>query len=265
MARLTAMAEPRNSAARRDCAAARSRLAAIAALATVAALTATAPASASTVLRFAALVTSPGSLVNNFIGTANGADDFPGADVPFGGVQWSPDTTSRPDGGGYSYNDSAITGFSLTHLSGPGCSGEGDIPILPTVGSVNTSATDGFSHSNESATPGYYQVTTSNGVETQLTTTTRSGMAQFTFPATTQANLIFKLNGSANGDSNTQFNVVSNTEVSGQVTTGNFCGSGAAYTLYFDMVFNTPFATNGTAAVPLTAKSPVASGASKNA
>src|SRR5579862_9615638 len=181
-----------------------------------------------------AAVTDPASLVNPFIGTENNDDEFPGADAPFGMVQWSPDTTSRPDGGGYSYNDSAITGFSLTHLSGPGCAGEGDVPILPTVGAVNTSATDGFSHSSESATPGYYQVTTSNGVETQLTATTRSGMAQFTFPATTQANLIFKLNGSANGDSNTQFNVVSNTEVSGQLTSGKFCGSSAAYTLYFD-------------------------------
>ena len=102
------------------------------------------------------LVTDPDSYVNNFIGTTNSGDDFPGADVPFGMVQWSPDTPSRPDGGGYAYSDSSITGFSLTHLSGPGCPGEGDVPILPTVGSVSTSATDGFSHSNESASPGYY-------------------------------------------------------------------------------------------------------------
>ena len=170
------------------------------------------------------LVTDPASYVNPFIGTTNAADDFPGADVPFGMVQWSPDTPSRPDGGGYEYNDASITGFSLTHLSGPGCPAEGDVPVLPTVGAVDTSASDSFSHTNESASPGYYSVTTDNGVTTELTTTTRSGMARFTFPATTQANLIFKLNDSANGDSNTQFNVVSDTEVSGQVTSGNFCG-----------------------------------------
>jgi predicted alpha-1,2-mannosidase len=213
----------------------------------------------------AALVTAPATLVNPFIGTANSADDFPGADVPFGMVQWSPDTTSRPDGGGYSYNDSAITGFSLTHVSGPGCGAAGDVPILPTVGAISTSATDSFSHSNESASPGYYSVALSNGVTTQLTTTTRSGMAQFTFPSTTQANLIFKLTGSQNGDSNTQFNVVSSTEVSGQVTSGNFCGASNKYTVYFDMVFNTPFSTNGTQAVPATLKAPVTNGASKNA
>jgi len=212
-----------------------------------------------------ALVTSPASLVNTFIGTTNGADDFPGADSPFGMVQWSPDTTSRPEGGGYEYNDSAITGFSLTHISGPGCGAAGDVPILPTVGAISTSATDSFSHSSETASPGYYSVALANGITTQLTTTTRSGMAQFTFPSTTQANLIFKLNGSQNGDSNTQFNIVSSTEVSGQVTSGNFCGASNSYTVYFDMVFNTPFTTNGTQAVPATLKAPATSGASKNA
>ena len=210
------------------------------------------------------LVTDPASYVNPFIGTTNAADDFPGADVPFGMVQWSPDTPSRPDGGGYEYNDTSITGFSLTHISGPGCTAEGDVPILPTVGAVDTSASDSFSHTNESASPGYYSVTTDNGVTTELTTTTRSGMARFTFPATTQANLIFKLNGSANGDSNTQFNVVSDTEISGQVTSGGFCGATNSYTVYFDMVFDHPFTTDGTDAVAQTLKPPTSVTASKN-
>ncbi|WP_252395651.1 lectin [Streptantibioticus parmotrematis] len=205
-----------------------------------------------------ALVSDPASLVNPFIGTSNSADDFPGADVPFGMVQWSPDTPSRPDGGGYEYNDSAITGFSLTHIAGPGCGAAGDVPVLPTVGSVNTGATDAFSHSNESASPGSYAVTLNNGVKTELTATTRSGMARFTFPSTSQANLVFKLNGSQNGDSNTQFNVVSSTEVSGQVTSGKFCGAGNSYTVYFDMVFDHPFTTNGTAAATSAPKAPPA-------
>ena len=132
-----------------------------------------------------ALVGDPASLVDPFIGTTNGADDFPGADVPFGMVQWSPDTPSRPDGGGYEYNDSAVTGFSLTHLSGPGCGALGDVPVLPTTGAVNTSATDSFSHANESADAGDYKVALNNGVTTELTATTRTGMARFTFPSTT--------------------------------------------------------------------------------
>ena len=193
----------------------------------------------------ASLVTDPASLVNPFIGTTNGGDDFPGADAPFGMVQWSPDTPSRPHGGGYEYNDSAITGFSLTHLSGAGCAAEGDVPVLPTVGAVNYSANDSFSHASESAQAGYYRVALANGVTTQLTATTRTGMADFTFPATTAANLIFKLKDSATAVSATSFTVVSSTEVQGSVRSGNFCGKGNAYTVYFDMQFSQPFASSG--------------------
>ncbi|GAA2038591.1 GH92 family glycosyl hydrolase [Catenulispora yoronensis] len=194
----------------------------------------------------AALVSNPASLVNPFIGTTNLGDDFPGADVPFGMVQWSPDTPSAPSGGGYEYNDSSITGFSLTHIAGPGCGAAGDIPILPTVGAVNGSATDSFSHSNESASAGQYSVTLGNGVGVKLTATPRTGLGQFTFPSTTQANLLFKMNSSQNGTSNQHFTVVSNTEVTGQVTDGQFCGAGNTYTVYFDLKFNTPFASSGT-------------------
>jgi predicted alpha-1,2-mannosidase len=194
----------------------------------------------------AALVSDPASLVNPFIGTSNAADDFPGADVPFGMVQWSPDTPSRPDGGGYEYNDSSITGFSLTHIAGPGCGAEGDIPVLPTVGAVSGSATDSFSHGNESANAGDYKVTLANGVTTELTATTRTGMADFTFPASSAANLIFKLDASQNGDSATSWSVVSNTEVQGSATSGNFCGAGNTYTVYFDMQFSQPFSSSGT-------------------
>jgi predicted alpha-1,2-mannosidase len=194
----------------------------------------------------AALVTDPASLVNPFIGTTNSEDDFPGADVPFGMVQWSPDTPSRPEGGGYEYNDSSITGFSLDHLSGPGCGAEGDIPVLPTVGAVESGATDAFSHSNESAQAGEYQVALSNGVTAALTATTRTGMADFTFPSSTESNLLFNLDGSQNGDTATSFNVISDTEVQGSATSGNFCGAGNTYTLYFDMQFSQPFSTNGT-------------------
>ena len=80
-----------------------------------------------------------------------------------------------------------------------------------------------------------------NGVSAQLTATTRTGMARFSFPATTQANLIFKLDGSQRGDPATSFTVVSGTEVQGSVTSGNFCGAGKTYTVYFDMQFSQPF------------------------
>jgi putative alpha-1,2-mannosidase len=194
-------------------------------------------------------VQDPTTLVNPFIGTANGGDTFPGADMPFGMIQWSPDTPNRPAGGNYYHGDSSIIGYSLTHLSGPGCAAEGDVPILPTTGAIPAdpgSATDPLNHSTEKASPGYYQET-SNGIKTQLSTTLRAGIGQFTFPTSqSSGNLLFKLSDSATPDTATSFRVVSPTEVSGSVTTGGFCGGGNVYTLHFDIRFNRPMTSYGT-------------------
>jgi predicted alpha-1,2-mannosidase len=202
------------------------------------------PGVASAVPAVAALVADPGALVNPLLGTSNSGNTFPGADAPFGMVQWSPDTTSRPYGGGYAYKDTAITGFSLTHMSGPGCAAMGDVPILPTTGTVAATDSVGFAHANESASPGGYAVTLSNNVRTELTATTRSGMARFTFPATTQANLLFKLGSGPTTTTNPTFTVVSSSEVSGSVTSGHFCGSTQTDTTYFDILFDQPFTAN---------------------
>lgn len=192
----------------------------------------------------AAPVSDPASLVNPLLGTSNEGNTFPGADAPFGMVQWSPDTPSRPPGGFYAYSDNVVTGFSLNHLSGPGCGALGDIPILPTTGTVDGNATVGFSHANESANAGAYSVALDNGVKTELTATLRSGMARFTFPSTTQANLLFKM-GSGKG-SDIHFDRVSSTEVSGSLTNGFFCASSPTYTVHFNMVFDRPMSGNGT-------------------
>ncbi|HEV2635670.1 MAG TPA: GH92 family glycosyl hydrolase [Actinocrinis sp.] len=194
----------------------------------------------------AALVTDPASLVDARVMTTGGGNDFPGADVPFGMVQWSPDSaTNRNDGGGYDYNAAQTRGFSLTHMSGPGCGAMGDIPILPLTGALPSgdpgTHMENISHTGEVANAGYYSVTTgSPAIKTELTATQRSGMARFTFPATTQADLLLKLLDSQNGDSASTAQIVSNTEVSGTATSGNFCGSGT-YTLHFDIVFDQPF------------------------
>ncbi|MFC8450687.1 lectin [Kitasatospora sp. NPDC057223] len=203
-----------------------------------------APASLRAVAEAVAAVSDPASLVNPLLGTSHEGNTFPGADAPFGMVQWSPDTPSRPPGGDYAYSDTVVTGFSLNHLSGPGCGAMGDIPVLPTVGGVDGGATVGFSHTAESASAGAYSVNLANGVNTELTTTARSGMARFTFPATTQANLLFKLN--ADKATNLHFDRVSSTEVSGSVDAGLFCASSPSYTAYFDMVFDRPFTSTGT-------------------
>ncbi|WP_282204344.1 lectin [Kitasatospora fiedleri] len=191
-----------------------------------------------------AAVSDPAGLVNPLLGTSNGGNTFPGAVTPFGMVSWSPDTSSRPPGGNYAYSDNVVTGFSLNHISGPGCGAMGDIPVLPTLGGVDGGATQTFSHGNESAGAGSYAVTLGNGVRTELTATARSGMARFTFPATTQANLLFKLN--ADKATNLHFNRVSSTEVSGSVDAGLFCASAPSYTAYFDMVFDRPMTSSGT-------------------
>jgi predicted alpha-1,2-mannosidase len=199
-------------------------------------------------------VSDPASLVNTLIGTSGAVDTFPGADAPFGMLQWSPDTSPhRTDGGGYEYDDSKLLGYSLTHISGPGCSAYGDVPILPTVGRIGAdpgSATDTFSHINEQGTAGYYTVTQGSGVTTSLTASTRSGIGTFQFPQTSQANLLLKVAGSADQMDGTSAEVVSDHEVTGSVTAGHFCGQSSDlendYTLHFDITFDQPFTSYGT-------------------
>ncbi|WP_375492809.1 GH92 family glycosyl hydrolase [uncultured Jatrophihabitans sp.] len=231
--------------------AARRRLvAAGAAFALVAGLALATPASSSAAAPHA--VGDPASLVNPLVGTSGAVDTFPGVDAPFGMLQWSPDTSpDRPAGGGYEYDDSLISGFSLDHISGPGCGAGGDIPMLPYVGDTGSKPGDltvPFSHSNETAKIGYYSVKTGAGadaVTTALTGTTRAGLGKFTFPAGTQSNLVLKLAGSATTVDGTSASVIGNKEVIGSVTTGHFCGQSADeendYTLHFDVRFNQPF------------------------
>lgn len=199
------------------------------------------------------LVSDPASLVNPIIGTSGSVDTFPGPDMPSGMLQWSPDTTpDRPDGGGYEYNDSKISGFSLTHLSGPGCGAGGDVPILPVTGPLSgdlSGTSAGFSHSDEKTGVGYYGVTDSSGITTQLTTATRAGLGTFTFPANGQASdssLLLKLSGGATQVDGTRAQTVGDDEVVGAVQSGHFCGANNSYTLHFDIKFNQPFVASGT-------------------
>jgi len=115
---------------------------------------------------------------------------FPGAVCPHGMVAWSPDTYhSYKVAGGYWYPDSLILDFSLTHFSGRGVVCLKDFCFMPVNQTVETSPVDNwysfaasFSHSNETAVPGYYSVKFDNGIETELTATPRTGIAKFTYP-----------------------------------------------------------------------------------
>jgi predicted alpha-1,2-mannosidase len=200
---------------------------------------------------------SPSSYVDPFMGTGVGGssvgaiDTFPGADTPFGMVQWSPDTSpDRASGGGYTYADSAISGFSLTHLSGPGCPFYGDIPILPTVGAIGAdpgAATAPFSHATEVAHPGSYAVTVGRRpVHVELAVTTRAGLGRFGFPGSGPADLLFKVADSAAGSAGSEVSIVGDQEVDGSVVSGALCGTSGLYHLYFAARFDTPFTGFGT-------------------
>ncbi|MDR2847857.1 MAG: GH92 family glycosyl hydrolase [Bacteroidales bacterium] len=127
--------------------------------------------------------------VNPFVGTDLAGHTFPGAIVPFGMIQVSPDTNL--DGwsscSAYHYSDSTVYGFSHTHLSGTGCGDYADVLLMPFVGKpsvLNTEYLSRFSHSNETASPGYYAVTLDkNNVKVELTAGKRVGLQRYTFPA----------------------------------------------------------------------------------
>ncbi len=128
------------------------------------------------------------SFVNPFIGTAAHGHTYPGATVPFGMVQLSPDTRLEGWDGcsGYHYSDSIVYGFSHTHLQGTGVSDYGDILFMPTNGKTAQAAAwrdaykSKFSHKNEQAAPGYYKVKLDNyNIDVELTTTERTGIHKY--------------------------------------------------------------------------------------
>ena len=139
--------------------------------------------------------------VNPFIGTGGHGHTYPGATVPFGMVQLSPDT--RIDGSwdgcsGYHYSDTIIYGFSHTHLNGTGVSDYGDIMLMPSMGEPsfdNKVYSSTFSHQNEKATAGFYSVKIDkHNIDVRLTTSTRVGFHEYTFNKSGQANIILDLN-----------------------------------------------------------------------
>ncbi len=139
--------------------------------------------------------------VNPMIGTGGHGHTFPGATVPFGMVQLSPDT--RIDGSwdgcsGYHYSDNVIYGFSHTHLNGTGVSDYGDILLMPTMGESSLDSkvySSTFSHQNEKATAGFYAVKLDkHDIDVRLTTSSRVGLHEYTFNNSGKANIILDLN-----------------------------------------------------------------------
>lgn len=190
--------------------------------------------------------------VNPLIGTDRGPDGdinlFPGATVPFGMVQISPDTESF--GYGYHYYENTIKGFSMTHMSGPGCANEGEVFFTGTTGPVLTQLAafeSHYSHNQESAAPGYYQVKLSRwGINVELTATNRTGMARFSFPAGKQANILVPISHTLNYTSGAHVQIVGDRRIEGYVEDHTFCDRKFAYKVYFVMTFDRPFSKFGT-------------------
>jgi predicted alpha-1,2-mannosidase len=167
--------------------------------------------------------------VDPFIGTDATGNTFPGASMPFGMVQLSPDTYNDGCCSGYHYRDSVILGFSHTHLSGTGVADFGDILVMPFTGNGKGSNGDnlpgtgirsGYQHANEAASPGYYKVLLDDfNIQAELTATKRAGMHRYTFPESDASHILFDLeHGIMNGDKPLQdcyIKVISSTEIEG--------------------------------------------------
>jgi putative alpha-1,2-mannosidase len=208
--------------------------------------------------------------VNPLIGTQKMGHTYPGATVPFGSVQLSPDTDQQPHniGGkynkdaykycaGYQYDDSSIVGFSHTHFSGTGHSDLGDFLIMPTVGELQlepgskadsaTGFRSAFSHANETAEPAYYKVRLDDhNILAEMTATTRVGFHQYTFPRSDNAHIILDLmHGIYNYDDKnvwTFVRVENDRTVVGYRQTN---GWARTRTVYFAMEFSKPFKSYG--------------------
>ncbi|MET7473581.1 GH92 family glycosyl hydrolase [Streptomyces sp. NPDC005648] len=186
-------------------------------------------------------------LVNPFIGTENEGNTFPGAAVPFGMVQLSPDTGHNT---GYDYSWSHIRGFSLVHLSGVGCRIGGDLPVLPTTGDVTQTdyakyAAE-FSHDDEAASPGYYRVGLKTGIEAELTATARTGVQRYTFPATDKANVLLNAGQALHRTVSSSVEILDDRTVRTAITGHGFCQDTKPYTVYTVTRFDRPFTAYGT-------------------
>jgi len=150
------------------------------------------------------------SFVDSFIGTGGHGHTFPGAVVPFGMVQLSPDNGKEgwDWSSGYHYSDNKIAGFSHMHLSGTGIGDWLDISVMPLLGPLLEQDTVfkavTFSHQNEQASPGYYAVKLDNGIQVELTATERVGYHRYEFPAGTMPTIRFDLAFHQNWDTPTE-------------------------------------------------------------
>ncbi|PVG81611.1 alpha-1,2-mannosidase [Nocardioides gansuensis] len=188
------------------------------------------------------------SLVNPFIGSQNDGNTFPGAAVPFGMVQMSPDTGHNV---GYRYDQDRIRGFSTVHLSGVGCGLGGTLPVLPTTGAVTETDYARYAatkdRASEVAEPGYYRVRLADSdITAELSATTRTAWQRYTFPATGRANVLLNTGQALHRVTSSEVRVLDDRTLVSEVTGRGFCQDTRPYTLYFVTRFDRPFSGHGT-------------------
>ncbi|MCL2787490.1 MAG: GH92 family glycosyl hydrolase [Micrococcales bacterium] len=238
------------------------------------------------------LITDPLPYVHTMSGTQGSTNNFGGAAMPFGMVQFSPDTvsgnaqsTTGPSGPGYRYNNLMLHGFGMTHAS-QGCGMGGDFPLLPTsYNNITGTGNNGMwaqklalnkTTDPDVGTPGYYSLrgrdtstmsgTTAAGIyiNSELSATTRAGIAKFNFPAGTVApKAVLKTDQTAWSTSsyNSEVHVDPATGiVTARANVGNFCRKSERHDLFYALKFEQPWTSFGTwvnAAAPVVGRTDV--------
>ncbi|WP_300266337.1 GH92 family glycosyl hydrolase [Microbacterium sp.] len=217
---------------------------------------------AATIISIPALALSPAAaapapaaqslteLVNPFIGTQDDGNTYPGASVPFGMVQVSPDNGHNV---GYDYGNSRIRGFSLVHLSGVGCGLGGLLPVLPTTGIPSTTRYQDYgldySHDDEDAAPGYYRVglqAPAGTINAELTATEHTAVQRYAFPETSQATVMINAGQALNSVTASSVRVVDARTVEATITSRGFCQDTQPFTVHTRTTFDRDIASAGT-------------------
>lgn len=194
------------------------------------------------------------ALVDPLIGTADDGKGSPAAALPFGMMQWGPDTAGAESG--YRYNGDAIGGFSLAHLNGAGCAALEDFPFIPTTLPVDPASPGEperyrapFDHADERASPGSYAVKLRSGTTVRLAVTARTGVGELTFAAPRGALVVLagKLTRSRSVQvEDGEVRVVGDRGLEGWLISHRFCGQASTYRVHFAAEVDRPFAASGT-------------------
>ncbi|GAA2175992.1 GH92 family glycosyl hydrolase [Agrococcus versicolor] len=186
------------------------------------------------------------SLVNPFVGTESEGNAYPGATVPFGMVQPSPDNTNSYASTSYAYDDRRVWGFSQRHVNSAGCPAAGELLVTPTTTEVPRTDREFLAITgDETAEAGYYAVELEGDVTAELTATERTAVHRYTFPATETANLSFNLGQTLRDAGASSLTWVDDRTLEGWIDNGGFCGGTDAQRIFFSASFDRAPAEHG--------------------